>query len=79
MDDTASKSGMTKLDLDNYHTWSVQVKCWLVTKGLFKWTHESPKARDGAIPAADRDNDAKALAYIGMTLTEQYLPNVNGM
>ena len=29
MDDMASKSGIAKLDLDNYYTWVVQVKCWL--------------------------------------------------
>ena len=76
MDDTSSRSGITKLDLDNYHTWTVQVKCWLVTKGLFKWTQASPAAGEEgeAVPAADQESDATALAYIGMTLTEQHLP-----
>ena len=64
--DNISKSGIPKLDLDNYHTWSVQVKCWLVTKDLHKHTQ--------ATVAAERGNDAKALAHIGMTLTEQHLP-----
>ena len=67
------RSGIAKLDLDKYHTWVVQVKCWLVTKGLGKWTSESP-ADQGSEGATDRDNDAKALTYIGMTLTEQHLP-----
>ena len=64
--DNISKSGIPKLDLNNYHTWSVQVKCWLVNKDLYKHTQ--------ATVEADRGNDAKALAYIGMTLTEQHLP-----
>ena len=72
MEDAASKSGVAKLNLDNYHTWSVEVRCWLVTKGLFKWTQQTPGTTEAA--AADRESDAKALAYLGMTLTEQYLP-----
>ena len=66
MDDTASRSGIQRLDLDNYHTWAVQVKCWLVTKGLFKHTQQTLEG--------EAESDAKALAFLGMTLSEQYLP-----
>ena len=66
MEDLTTKSGIGKLDLDNFHVWQVQVKCWLVTKGLFKHVQTTN--------ADDADGDAKALAHIGMTLTEQHLP-----
>ena len=66
MEDSTTRSGIAKLDLNNHHIWQVQVKCWLVTKGLFKHTQETD--------VDDTDGDAKALAHISMTLTEQHLP-----
>ena len=75
MDEAAAKSGITKLGQDNYHVWSVQTKCWLGSKDLFKWTQEKPEAAaDGTVPAADDAADKKALYHIGMTLTEEHYP-----
>ena len=64
MEDMSSKVGIERLDLDNYSSWVVRVKCLLVYKGLWKPTQET---------TADLELDAKSLAVIGMTLSTQHL------
>lgn len=64
MEDPSSKIGFDRQDTDNYSTWCVRTKCLLVSKGLWKPTQE---VHEGEL-------DEKALAVIGMTLTEQHLP-----
>ena len=34
MEELSGKIGIERLDLDNYHTWSIRVECLLVTKGV---------------------------------------------
>ena len=41
MEDLSSKVGIERLDLDNYSSWVVRVKCLLVSKGLWKPTQET--------------------------------------
>ena len=67
--DNISKSGIPKLDLDNYHTWSVQVKCWLVTKDLYKHTQATveacrPRQRCESTGLHWHDTDGAAPAHI---------------
>lgn len=64
MEDLSRSHGIERLDLDNYSSWCVRVKCLLVSKGLWKPTQETP---------ADEEQDAKSLAVIGMTLAQQHL------
>ncbi|KAK9822062.1 hypothetical protein WJX74_004518 [Apatococcus lobatus] len=64
MEDLSRSLGIERLDLDNYSSWCVRVKCLLVSKGLWKPTQETP---------ADEELDAKSLAVIGMTLAQQHL------
>ena len=64
MEDMSSKVGIERLDLDNYSSWVVRIKCLLVSKGLWKPTQEA---------TADLELDAKSLAVIGMTLSTQHL------
>ncbi len=53
--------------------WSVQTKCWLGSKDLFRWIKQKPAAgEDSVVSAADRAADSKALYIIGMTLTEEH-------
>lgn len=33
MEEPSGKTGVERLDLDNYHTWSIRVECLLVSKG----------------------------------------------
>ena len=64
MEDLSRILGIERLDLDNYSSWCVRVKCLLVSKGLWKPTQETP---------ADEEQDAKSLSVIGMTLAQQHL------
>ncbi len=65
MEELSGKTGVERLDLDNYHTWSIRVECLLVSKGL--WDHTQTTG------GTDRAGDAKARAGIGMHLAEQHL------
>ena len=65
MEELSGKIGIERLDLDNYHTWSIRVECLLVTKGL--WDHTQTTSE------TDASGDAKARAAIGMHLAEQHL------
>ena len=64
MEDPSSKIAFDRLDTDNYSTWCVRTKCLLISKGLWKPTQD----------VYEGELDEKALAVIGMTLTEQHLP-----
>ena len=66
MEELSGKTGVERLDLDNYHTWSILVECLLVSKGLWDHTHQTTSG-------TDRAGDAKARAVIGMHLAEQHL------
>ena len=64
MEDLSRSFGIERLDLDNYSSWCVRVKCLLVFKGLWKPIQETIE---------DAELDAKSLAVIGMTLAQQHL------
>jgi hypothetical protein len=59
------KLGIPKLDLDNYLSWSQRMQYLLLSKGLWDATQEGGKAYD-----------SKALAIIGLSVEELYLPTL---
>ena len=63
-----SSIGIEKLDLDNYGSWSVQMKFLLIHKGL--WTAETG---DGA----SVEDSLKALALIGLNVKEHHLSTLD--
>ena len=56
-----------KLDVDNYATWAMQMKFYLITKKLWK-------AISGATADERNEADAMALAYIGLSVRAHHLP-----
>jgi transposase InsO family protein len=67
------KVTIPKLDVDNYATWSVQMKFLLITKGLWGTT-QSVLPEDAS--AAMKETDQKALAIIGLCVKECHLPTL---
>lgn len=63
----AEKQGIEPLDVDNYATWRVRMKCILITKGL--WS--AIECDENATP--DASVDKKALAQMGLYVKEHHL------
>ena len=64
------KVSIPKLSEDNYASWSTRMRFLLISKGL--WTAIEPVEGEAVNPGA-----AKALALIGLSVEDQYLPTVN--
>lgn len=60
------KFGIKRLDVDNYATWSTKMRFLLITKGY--WT---------AVEEEGQDNDAKALALIGLCVEDHHLSTID--
>ena len=61
----ADKLAVTKLDVDNYATWSTSMKWLLITKGLWGPV-DKPK------DYVDKEEDQKALALIGLSVQDHH-------
>lgn len=60
------KVSIAKLSDDNYASWSTRMRFLLISKGFWSAVEQTGDA-----------NDAKALALIGLSVEDQYLPTVN--
>ena len=79
MDGHSSGIGIKKLsDASAFHTWKARIKLVLDLKGLGSVLCDKSPAYDSVEYIKWSENDRKAKAYIGLSLSDDYLEHVSG-
>ena len=83
MDSSSDKFSIAKLDVHNYATWSTRMKLLLIHKGVCQSVVTAPVPASETASDADRStadkallNDQRALALIGLSVEDCYLPTI---
>ena len=76
MDSIASGIKIDKLNDSNFHAWKQKIQLLLSLRELDRFVEEDPPARDSDEYPDWRKNDRKAMAIIGLSLSDAHLEHV---
>lgn len=74
--DAITAFGITKLNDANYYTWSARVRMALEFKGLDSAIESDNGPSSSNEKTISKESDKSARAFIGMCVTDSYLPYI---